>query len=288
MLGYIGNTDHDWYEFLLGHGPWEEVNFWQPSGGRGFHAIAPGAPFFFRVKSPYNAIAGFGFFVRHSILPAWLAWESFTTANGAPDFATMRRRIEKYRRTGPDPRADYNIGCLMVAQPTFFAPADWVREPKDWQPNVVQGKTINLTSGEGSRIFEECRARASGVWDQPGQRIAEEAPADVRFGDPALVRPRLGQGTFRIAVMDAYGRACAVTGERSLPVLEAAHVRPYSDGGEHAVTNGLFMRADIHKLYDLGYVTVTPEHEFAVSRRLRDEYENGRVYYQLDLSLIHI
>lgn len=93
---------------------------------------------------------------------------------------------------------------------------------------------------------------------------------------------RLGQGTFRVAVTDAYGRACAVTGEKSLPVLEAAHVRPYSDGGDHDLTNGLLMRAGVRKLYDLGYVTVTPEHGFAVSRRLRDEYENGQASYQLD------
>ena len=49
-----------------------------------------------------------------------------------------------------------------------------------------------------------------------------------------------------------------------------------------SVQNGLLLRADIHRLYDAGYVTVTPELRFEVSRRLRDDYENGRVFYDLD------
>ncbi len=91
------------------------------------------------------------------------------------------------------------------------------------------------------------------------------------------MQPRLGQGTFRIAVTGAYG-ACAVSGEHSLPALEAAHVRPYADGGAHALPNGLLLRADIHRLYDAGYVTVTPDYRFRVSRDLVDDFHNGREY----------
>lgn len=47
--------------------------------------------------------------------------------------------------------------------------------------------------------------------------------------------------------------------------LDAAHIRPYAEGGE-LVANGLLLRRDIHCLFDLGYVTVTPEHVFEVSR----------------------
>ena len=91
------------------------------------------------------------------------------------------------------------------------------------------------------------------------------------------MQPRLGQGTFRIAVTSAYG-ACAVSGEHSLPALEAAHVRPYADGGAHALPNGLLLRADIHRLYDTGYVTVTPDYRFRVSHDLADDFHNGREY----------
>jgi putative restriction endonuclease len=106
------------------------------------------------------------------------------------------------------------------------------------------------------------------------------APSAVgvkRHRAPQTVQPRLGQGTFRIAVTSAYG-ACAVSGEHSLPALEAAHVRPYAAGGEHALGNGLLLRADIHRLYDSGYVTVTPDHRFRVSGDLCDDFHNGREY----------
>ena len=36
-------------------------------------------------------------------------------------------------------------------------------------------------------------------------------------------------------------------------------MRPYADGGAHALPYGLLLRADIHRLYDAGYVAVTPD-----------------------------
>jgi putative restriction endonuclease len=82
-------------------------------------------------------------------------------------------------------------------------------------------------------------------------------------------------------VTDIYQRRCAITQERTLPALEAAHIRPYGDGGDHEARNGLLLRRDIHSLFDAGYVTVTPNFHFEVSRRIREEFENGRHYYAL-------
>lgn len=218
-----------------------------------------GAPFFFKLKKPHYAVAGFGIYARNSILPAWLAWDSFGIANGAPTFRHMMERIESLRRSGgADPYGRNEIGCLMISAPVFFERDDWVRQPADWSKNIVQGIGI----GDGDE--------------------------HDRYGSGVLVSPRLGQGTFRVAVIDAYDRACAVTMEHSLPALEASHIRPYGEGGAHAVTNGILMRSDLHRLFDTGYVTVTPDHRFEVSRRLRDDYENGRSYYPLHGRRIHV
>ena len=83
--GYVGLTDPDWYSFLSAHPHVDEVNFWQPHGVQAFRALKPGEPFFFKLRAPLKAIAGFGFFERFEPLPAWLAWESFGEMNGAPD-----------------------------------------------------------------------------------------------------------------------------------------------------------------------------------------------------------
>jgi putative restriction endonuclease len=284
VRGFVANTDFEWFTFLRERRP-DEVNFWQPSGGDAFRALQPGEPLFYRLKSPRNAIGGFGVFARHEVVPAWLAWESFGWKNGAPDFDSMCRRIEHYRRGQPqDPNRQYRIGCIMVAQPVFFEDADWVREPAAWPQNTVRGKGYALEAGEGRRIWRECldRVQAGRVplaAESAQQGLASSSAEAPRYGSPVLVKPRLGQGTFSLAVTQAYGGACAVSGEHSLPVLDAAHIRGFAQGGSHDVSNGLLLRTDIHRLFDRGYVTVTPEHRFLVSKRLEQEWENGRIYY---------
>lgn len=165
----------------------------------------------------------------------------------------------------------------MIAEATFFARAEWVPAPRDWKARTQTGSKYDLSSGEGLRVWTSCLARRA---DIASARKAGEAAA--RFGKPQLHVPRLGQGIFRIKVLDAYDRACAVTKEHSLPVLEAAHIKPYAEGGEHRVANGLSLRSDLHRLFDRGYVTVDDDYRFVVGERLRQDFANGRSYYGLE------
>jgi len=290
VKGFVANTDYDWYRFLASRTDLDEVNFWQPSGGRAFRAVGPGDLFFFKLKRPHYAVAGFGVFWKHTVIPAWLAWETFAEANGAPDFETMRRRIERYRKAPRDAASGrYPIGCLLVVQPIFFSQDTWVPQPSDWGAQTVQGKTYDLTTGEGRKLLEACRERASTAWPIGVAANGQLAAEGERYGSEQVIRPRLGQGTFRLSVLDAYRGACAVTTEHSLPVLEASHIRPYSEGGTHDVSNGLLLRTDIHRLFDKGYVTVgSDDLRFGVSPRLRSEWENGREYYALQGARINV
>ena len=43
----------------------------------------------------------------------------------------------------------------------------------------------------------------------------------------------------------------------------------------------MLFRRDIHSLFDAGYVTIAPDLHFEVSRRIKEEFENGRQYYEL-------
>lgn len=277
MRGYVANTDFDWYVFLRSQPELDEVNFWLPSDTRAFRSIPVGAPFFFKLKRPHYAIGGFGFYAGHSVLPAWLAWDTYGIGNGAPDFEEMRRRIEKYRRPRTiSPQGNYYIGCLMIYQPVFFSPDDWIPQPADWKKNVVQGATYDLTEGEGRRVWEACLGRIENSQLEEKPLVALEVE---RYGSEQVIRPRLGQCAFRVTVLDAYGRSCAISDEHSLPVLDSAHIKPYARSGSHDPSNGLLLRSDIHRLFDHGYVTVTPEYRFEVSRRLKDDFENGRSYY---------
>ena len=270
----IAVTDDDWFEILRRHPSLNEVNFWAPSAAN-FRALQPGELFLFKLHAPRNVIVGGGVFAYANTLPCSLAWEAFGETNGAYSAQEMRTRIAKYRRADPNDRSDFSIGCRILTQPFFFEEPDWIPVPANWSPNIVSFKTYNTGNDVGLQLWEAINDRLN------RERGSELAEAGARFGEPQLIRPRLGQGAFRVLVTDAYGRCCAVTHERTLPALEAAHIRPYGDGGEHEAWNGLLLRRDIHRLFDTGYVTVTPDLDFEVSRRIREEYENGRHYYAL-------
>ncbi len=277
MRAYVGVTDRDWYRFLLARPELDEVNFWQPSGGRGFHALEPGEPFLFKLHYPENAIVGGGTFLTSTSFPLSITWEAFGEKNGAATMAEMRARISRYRKPRPAPNEDPSVGCLIIEQPFFLAEPDWIPAPMDWRPNIVQGKGYDLSEPIGRRLWEHVELARQMAW----ARQHELEPDAPMFGDPVLVRQRLGQGAFRMLVMDTYGRRCAVTKEKALPVLQAAHIRPVSEGGRHLVPNGLLLRSDVHALFDRGYVTITPEYEFRASRRLKDEFDNGEEYFAM-------
>jgi putative restriction endonuclease len=90
----------------------------------------------------------------------------------------------------------------------------------------------------------------------------------------------LKRPSFQAVVLVAYGQCCAVTGEKIRPVLQAAHIRPTSFGGEYRIDNGLLLRSDVRTLFDGGYLTVDPKHRLLVSRRLRADFDNGEQFYQ--------
>ena len=286
MKGWIANTHHGWFDFLSQRPYWPEVNFWTPSDYYAFRG-EPGSPFFFRLLAPRNKINGFGYVQRFARLPEWLAWECFGEGNGAPSLQVMSERLAEIRaksdiKGGGDLK---QIGCIILAEAVFFPPDMWVDQPSDWQRNNLRYAGYSLSEGEGARIWNDCLALATLLGGS-----ADEIPvaADARYGEPVLVRPRLGQGAFRVAVTEAYQRACAATREHSLPVLEAAHIVPFASDGPHTVNNGLLLRSDLHRLFDRGYITVTPDHRLEVSARLKDHFQNGRSYYPLHGKVVSV
>jgi putative restriction endonuclease len=276
---FVGVTDFDWYRFLSSRANVDEVNFWQPGGSTVFQALQPGELFLFKLHSPRNFIVGGGVFAHASLLPVSLAWDSFGENNGARSLDEMRSRVAKYRRETIDPRSDYQIGCRLLEQPFFFPEPAWIPVPESWSPNIVVGKGFDANDGEGLELWAAVQQRLEFT---QAMKSPDSGSDGSKFGPPVLIEPRLGQGSFRIKVTDAYERRCAITGERTLPILDAAHIRPYgADGGSHRVQNGLLLRTDIHRLFDRGYVTISEDHRFEVGRRLKDEFENGHDYYAL-------
>ncbi len=271
----VAVTDGDWFDHLRALPHLTEVNFWSPSD-RVFRALEPGELFLFKLHAPRNFIVGGGWFAHATPLPCSVAWEAFGEENGAATLREMRTRIARYTTRSADDREDFPIGCRILTQPFFLPEFAWIPVGDLWPRNVVSFKTYSTDEADGMLLWDKAQEAMSAA-PSPGF----SAPPAARYGVPTLVRPRLGQGGFRVLVTDNYHRRCAVTRERTLPALEAAHIRPFAEGGEHEASNGVLLRRDIHSLFDAGYVTITPDLHFEVSRRIKEEFENGRQYYEL-------
>lgn len=277
MKFWVGVTDNHWYEFLAQRGL-DEVNFWQPSATPPFKGAPIGMPFLFKLKRPNNHIAGGGFFVTYSTLPVSLAWEVFGEKNGAATLEDFRGLLGPYTSGR---RLDSDIGCTILVNPFFLSPEGWI-EPPGWATNIVRGK-----------MYESNHENGAAVWAAVAQNFGQGAviktiatpgirEPDPKYGPGVMVSPRLGQASFRVLITDAYKRRCAITGESTLVALEAAHIVPYAREGAHDVRNGLLLRADFHRLFDVGLVTVTPDMRIKISPRIREAYFNGKAYYRMD------
>ncbi len=270
-------TDPGWLATLAAGGA-SEVNFWQP--GASAVREAPGTPWIFKVKGT-NTVGGFGFFMYWTSMPIAVAWEAFGVANGVASYSELRKRLRELRH-GED---DGVVGCVVLSDVVVLAAHERLAAPADWKRQTVSRAGYDMEHGEGARIWAELRLldrRAA----QPAFSPLVAAPGG--YLEPKLVASRRGQGAFRLMVMDAYERRCAVTGERTLPVLEAAHIRPFAEVATHEVSNGILMRSDLHKLYDAGLVTVLPDLTFRVSRAIDREYSNGKIYYAIDGSSVRV
>lgn len=272
----------------------DEVNFWQPRSQARFQRLRPGAPFFLRLKAPDHAIAGFGFFAAWHLLPLADAWRDFGPKNGAESLAEFVTRIGRFRADESDvvgPRAR-PVGCIILTDVHLLPRTLWVpwRDSQDWHLN--NQRYVGFEDGHPSlpRLFEILRLQSP---DDYSETIAEFSDrftlveCDQKTWRGRRCVTREGQVSFRMRLLDAYGGRCALTGERTVPVLEAAHIQPYLGRRSNHVQNGLLLRADLHDLYDDGYITVVPRAErddelvIEVSDSIREQWSNGRIYYDL-------
>jgi putative restriction endonuclease len=166
----------------------------------------------------------------------------------------------------------------------LWPPERWIpwREAEGWQRNIVRGKR-ETDPVRGARLLGEIT------------RDAVHAEVEAEFADAfvpldldersSIVSERMvreGQGTFRSRVLDAYGRRCAITGERTEIVLEAAHIQPYMGPRSNHPQNGVALTQEFHTLFDRGLVAITPDLTVRVSPTIRQRWSNGRRYYAYD------
>lgn len=128
--------------------------------------------------------------------------------------------------------------------------------------------SINTDSGV-RRLAARFAGGVDALW--PNLPVELEIPLDEdsRRRIVSEIAVRSGQGPFREALMNAYGRRCAISGSDVEDVLEAAHIHPYRGQHTNDVRNGLLLRADLHTLFHRCRITATPELVVRLDPRLR-------------------
>ncbi len=286
MEPYIAVTNPNWFMMLRelalatnhrtcqGLPTLDEANFWNP-GGSTLKKFSPGTPIFLRLKAPHKRIAGYGFFSVFHAMRLDLAWSCFSIKNGAST------PLELQRLTGKS--AHDSIGCTVLRNVVFWPEERWIpwQDREGWKGAGPQRGKTERDPNRASRLINEI------AYDQisaPAELLQPFHLVDVdeRQIAQATRVQRQGQGAFRTQLLRAYGGQCAITGEHTEIVLDAAHIQPYLGPHSNHIQNGLLLTKEFHTLFDAGYVTVTPDYEVRVSTKLRSDWDNGHRYYPVD------
>lgn len=101
-----------------------------------------------------------------------------------------------------------------------------------------------------------------------------------------LTRPN--QAEFRRGVIKRFKGRCALTGCRVLEAMEAAHILPVADNGSDEARNGILLRRDVHRLFDLDLITISPKNgNVKVDSEIYAEYR-AQVEASVDLKMLDI
>ena len=288
MGPFLANTDKRWFDYLSSravNGRVDEVNFWSPLAVRPMKAMDLADPVFFRLKTPWNAVAGYGLFANFHVRDIDEAWSLLGWRNGDPERHAFLTRISAYRgRSAGGAERAPSMACTLLRDARFWPPDRWIPwgEDQGWAPNIVQGKEEH----DPARVALLMASIAEDSLHQAVEAELEDGfvpfPGDERLRRVAETALREGQGTFRARLLDAYGGACAVTGEHTEPVLAASHIQPYQGPRSNHIQNGLLLTQEFHTLFDRGLVGITPDYEIRVSPQIEGRWHNGRRYYTYD------
>lgn len=152
------------------------------------------------------------------------------------------------RQISPKPNSRYEVLGLAVI-------SGW--EDGFFFLEGVNGTGEFKSSGSASEIeFLEGRIKK----DDPEANVFNPSSViDARERILAQIVRRRGQSEFRNSLIEAYAGCCAITGCNVSEALEAAHITPYKGAATNALANGILLRADLHTLFDLGLISVSPE-----------------------------
>ena len=114
------------------------------------------------------------------------------------------------------------------------------------------------------------------VFSRPDKEYDNGVPSqEERKYALSRVKRRLHQNKFRLAVLDAYDRQCALSGLRIPNLIDAAHIIPDASGelGQPIVQNGLPLSKIHHAAFDRNFIGIDPDYRIHVSKFLLQQHD---------------
>ncbi|MEX2308650.1 MAG: HNH endonuclease [Pirellulales bacterium] len=110
----------------------------------------------------------------------------------------------------------------------------------------------------------------------PSDTVAEDFQAITRqriawTTKKALINARIGQGAFRMQVLNMWGISCAVTGSKTTDAIRASHIKPWRDSSNEErldPNNGIPLVANLDALFDARLIAFSGAGDLLVSAKL--------------------
>lgn len=169
----------------------------------------------------------------------------------------------RYRWRGTDPEAFDNRAlraAMVEGRPLIWL---WGVAPATFHP--IAPVFLVAEEPEHHRFVVAIDEESRRQWELLEQASPHPADLAIRriYVEERTLR-RVHQPVFRLRVLSAYGRRCALCRLRHPELLEAAHIRPDAEGGEPVVPNGIAMCAIHHRAFDAHVVGIRPDHRVEI------------------------
>ncbi|ARO31295.1 HNH endonuclease family protein [Rhizobium sp. NXC14] len=259
----IAPTDLDWFDRLKTGPVPRLVNFWTPTPWN-VRRLTVNDRFYFLLKHPIRKVGGYGNFDSYVEMPAEDAWEKFGIGNGLDSKEDLIAKVRNFtaRRSLATLSGNPRIGCILLREAVFLNDDEFVAP--DNVGHLFPRQVVKL------KYFNDVDLLAPAL----GASILAKTPFTLIAGTGTKKqvsrKDRKGQAVFRQVILRNYGHRCCITGSTQEELLEAAHIQPYVDSRSDHPQNGLCMRADIHRLFDSGLITIDSSLQLQVSPKLKD------------------
>lgn len=140
---------------------------------------------------------------------------------------------------------------------------------------------LNCIWGTSKLILDLETGRATAQWrnNPPDDRYDGKVVVHVSENDltedlgfVAGQRRKRRQVQFR-RNLEEFGSCCEITGEPAGPALEAAHIVEVKDAGGYSASNGILLRADLHRLFDSGALTINLDGSVVLGQQVPQDSE---------------